>query len=58
MHPANIYLCIVNNRNTRARCEVCSNLTTKAPEQPRSSVSIIDFEQVNICYASILTNIG
>ena len=31
--PANIYLFKVNNRNTRKRCEICSKLTTKTPEQ-------------------------
>ena len=27
--PAGIYLLKVNNRNTRARCEICSKLTVK-----------------------------
>ena len=31
--PAGIYLLKVNNRNTRARCEICSKLTIKAPER-------------------------
>ena len=44
--PANSYLFKVNNRNTRTRCEICSKLTVKTPER-RSSVSIVDFEQVN-----------
>ena len=30
--PASIYLLIVNNRNTRKRCEICSKLTIKTPE--------------------------
>ena len=29
----NIYLYKFNNRNTRNRCEICSNLTIKAPER-------------------------
>ena len=33
----------VNNRNTRTRCEICSKLTIT----PCSSVSIVNFEQVN-----------
>ena len=33
--PANIYLFQVNNKNTRKRCEICSTLTTKTPEQRR-----------------------
>ena len=31
-YPAGIYLLKVNNRNTRARCEICSKLTVKTPE--------------------------
>ena len=31
--PAKIYLLKVNNRNTRARCEVCSKLTIKTLER-------------------------
>ena len=31
--PAGIYLLKVKNRNTRARCEICLNLTTKTPER-------------------------
>ena len=30
--PADIYLLQVNNRNTRTRCEICSKLTIKTPE--------------------------
>ena len=30
--PANIYVLKVNNRNTRKRCEICSKLTIKTPE--------------------------
>ena len=30
--PANIYLLIANNRNTRKRCEIISELTIKTPE--------------------------
>ena len=50
--PVDIYLFKVNNRNTRTRCEICSKLTIKIQEQreyftPCSSVSIVNFEQVN-----------
>ena len=31
--PANIYLFKVNNKNTRKRCEICSQLTIKTPER-------------------------
>ena len=32
-NPANIYLFKVSNRNTRKKCEICSKLTIKTPEQ-------------------------
>ena len=32
-NPANIYLLAFNNRNTRKRCEICLNSTTKTPER-------------------------
>ena len=32
-YPAGIYLLKVNNRNTRARCEIRSKLTIKIPER-------------------------
>ena len=31
-YPAGNYMFKVNNRNTRARCEICSKLTIKIPE--------------------------
>ena len=33
MFPVGIYLLKVNNRNARARCEICSKLTIKTPER-------------------------
>ena len=60
----NIYLFKFNNRNTWKRCEICSNLTIKISERRHwccsgvlinfehiytfSSVSVVDFEQVNV----------
>ena len=49
--PAGIYLLKVNNRNTRTKCEICSKLTIKTPEQRQSftlcsSVSIVNLEHV------------
>ena len=41
MQSAGIYLLEVNNRNTRTRCKICSELTI-----PCSSVSIVNFEHV------------
>ena len=32
-NPVGIYMFKVNNRNTRTRCEICSNLTLKTPER-------------------------
>ena len=31
--PASNYMIKVNNRNTRARCEICSKLTIRTPER-------------------------
>ena len=48
--PAGIYLLKVNNRNTRARCEICSKLTIKAPERchwHRSGGFIVNSEHIS-----------
>ena len=49
--PADIYLLKINNRNnTRPRCEICSKLTMKIPEQlqwRRSGVFIVNFEHIS-----------
>ena len=48
--PAGIYLLKVNIRNIRTRCEICSKLTIKTPEQRqrcRSGVLIDNFEHVS-----------
>ena len=50
MYPANIYLFKVNNRNTRKRSEINSKLTIKTYSTPFSSVSIVEFEQVNVSW--------
>ena len=45
-----IYLLKVNNGNTRTRCEMCSKLKIKTPEQRhwrRSSVFIVNFEHIS-----------
>ena len=39
----------VNNRNTRTRCEICSNLTMKTSERRQlrcSGVFIVNFEHI------------
>ena len=43
--PAGNYLLKVNNRSTRARCEICSKLTIKTPE--RRLVFIVNFEYIS-----------
>ena len=48
--PSGIYLLKVNKRNTKARCEICSNLTIKIPERRywrRSVAFIVNFEHVS-----------
>ena len=50
MSPAGIYLLKVINRITRTRCEICSNLTIKIPEQRhwfRFGVFIVNFEHIS-----------
>ena len=52
----------VNNRNARTRCEICSKLTIKTPEQtyftPCSGVSNVKFKQVNpSCNVSNVSNV-
>ena len=46
--PVCNYMFKVNNRNTRARCEICSILTIKTPERRRyrSGVFIVNFEHI------------
>ena len=44
------YLFKVNNRNTRARCEICSKFTIKIPQRRhwrRFSVFFVNFEQIS-----------
>ena len=61
LNPANISILKVNNRNTSKRCEICLKWTMKTPERyfiinfwadfsRFSSVSIINFVQVNVCW--------
>ena len=48
-NPTVIYLLNVNNRNTRARCEISSKLTMKTTEWHywrHSGVFIINFEHI------------
>ena len=48
-YPVGIYMLKVNNRNTRARCEICSKLTIKIQDDAnghwcRSGIFIVNFE--------------
>ena len=43
INPAGIYLLKVNNRNTRTRCEICSNLTIKTPKRRQQFVYFRSF---------------
>ena len=48
--PAGIYLLKVNNRNVRARCEICLKLRIKTPERRhwrRYGVFILNFEHIS-----------
>ena len=47
-NPVGNYMFKVNNRNTRARCEICSKLTIKTPERRYwcSGVFIVNFEHI------------
>ena len=50
IRPGGICMFKVNNRNTRARCEICSKLTIKTPERRqwrRSSVFTVNFEHIS-----------
>ena len=49
-NSADIYLLKCNNRNTKTRCEICSELTIKTPERhqwPCSGVFIVNFEDIS-----------
>ena len=50
MIPAGNYMFKVNNRNTRTRCEICSNLAMKTPERclwRHSGIFIVNFEHIS-----------
>ena len=50
--PAGIYMVKVNKRNIRTRCEICSELTIKRPEQRqwrRSGVFIVNVTYFTPC---------
>ena len=56
-HPAGIYLLKINNRNTRARCEISSKLTLKIPERRhwrRSRIIFVTFELISLLFLVFL----
>ena len=49
----------VNNRNTGTKCEICSKLTIKIPEQRhwrRSGVFVVNFERISLCSCVSIVN--
>ena len=42
--PAGNYMFKVNNKNTRARCEICSTLTIKGPDGNQWKVCCLTFD--------------
>ena len=49
-NPTGIYLLRVNNRNSRTRCEIGSQLTIKIPKRRqwrRSGIFIVNFERIS-----------
>ena len=48
--PSGIYMFKARSNNTRTRCEICSELTTKTPERRHwrlSGVFILNFEHIS-----------
>ena len=49
-NPANIHLFKFSNRNSRERCEICSKLTIKTPEERHSRRPGVLLLTLNIFY--------
>ena len=62
MFTVGICMFKVNNRNTRARCKICSKLTIKTPERRHwrnSAVFIVNFEHIShLLLVFILLNLS
>ena len=71
-NPANVYLFKINSRNTRKKCKICSKLTSWRHSRcsgvfvvnfehnyftPFSRVSIVVFEQENVCWEVRVVNL-
>ena len=48
--PAGNYMFKVNNRNIRARCEICSKLTIKTPERRHLRLKSWHFSLKSVTY--------
>ena len=56
INPANIYLFKVNDRNSRKRYEIYSELTIKMPERRpwrRPSTFVVNFEHISHLFSSV-----
>ena len=54
-NPSNNYLLKIDSRNTRKRCEICSKLTIKIPEQRQwrcSSVFLVNLEHISHSFST------
>ena len=61
MNPASICLFKINNRNTRKRCEICSELTIKTHERRQwrcSVVFIVNFEHIWFLFLMFLLTLN
>ena len=54
--PAGIYLLKVNNRNTITRCEICSKLIIKTPEQRQCVILVSLLLTLNIFHTLFYVN--
>ena len=49
----------LNNKTARTRCEICSKLTIKTPEERHgrlSGVIVISFEHISLCSTVFIVN--
>ena len=56
-YPFSIYFFIANNRNTTKRCEICSNLTIKTPQQLHGAILAffaVNFEHISHLFLVLL----
>ena len=58
INTAGIYLLKVNNRNTRTRCEICSQLTIKTPKRRQQIAYFRSFQMVSDCFSLFFILVG